>query len=136
MSNFNRNKPNNFKFDNGQIDNFNFKLDRDQKDKLLKFSTMTTSIMFKMIGWLGRVVNFFTKNRKLIYGIILIFILFKVGVYVVDIEPSGNYEITTSSGIVYTTNKFEVKDGCVYFERIKDGDQIIICGGATIVKSK
>jgi voltage-gated potassium channel Kch len=114
----------------------NFKLDRDQKDKLLKFSTMTTSIMFKMIGWLGRVVNFFTKNRKLIYGVILIFILFKVGTYVVAIEPSGNYEITTSSGIVYTTNKFEVKDGCVYFERIKDGDQIIICGGATIVKSK
>jgi hypothetical protein len=134
MNNFNRNKPNNFKFGNDQMDNF--KLDRDQKDKLLKFSTMTTSIMFKMIGWLGRVVNFFTKNRKLIYGIILIFILFKVGVYVVDIEPSGNYEITTSSGIVYTTNKFEVKDGCVYFERIKDGDQIIICGGATIVKSK
>ena len=114
----------------------NFKLDRDQKDKLLKFSTMTTSIMFKVMGWFGRVVNFFTKNKKLLYGIILIFILFKVGVYVVDIEPSGNYEITASSGIVYTTNKFEVKDGCVYFERIKDGDQIIICGGATIVKSK
>jgi hypothetical protein len=136
MSNFNRNKPNNFKFDNDQIDNFNFKLDKDQKDKLLKFSTMSTSFMFKMIGWMGRIVNFFTKNTKLIYGIVLIFILFKVGTYVIAIEPSGNYEITTSSGIVYTTNKFEVKDGCVYFERIKDGDQIIICGGATIVKSK
>lgn len=134
MNNFNRNKPNNFKFGNDQMDNF--KLDRDQKDKLLKFSTMTTSIMFKMIGWLGRVVNFFTKNRKLIYGIILIFILFKVGTYVVAIEPTGVYEITTSSGVVYTTNKFEVKDGCVYFDRIKDGQQIIICGGASIVKSK
>jgi hypothetical protein len=133
MNNFNRNKPNNFKFDNDQMDNF--KLDRDQKDKLLKFSNMTTSIMFKVIDVFGRVVTFFSKNKKLLYGIILIFILFKVGTYVVAIEPTGVYEITTSSGVVYTTNKFEVKDGCVYFERIKDGDQIIICGGATIVKN-
>jgi len=134
MNNFNRNKPNNFKFGNDRMDNF--KLDRGQKDKLLKFSTMTTSIMFKVMGWFGRVVNFFTKNKKLLYGFILILILFKVGTYVVAIEPSGNYEITTSSGMVYTTNKFEVKDGCVYFERIKDGNQIIICGGVTIVKTK
>ena len=133
MNNFNRNKPNNFKFGNDQMDNF--KLDRDQKDKLLKFSNMTTSIMFKVIDVFGRVVTFFSKNKKLLYGIILIFILFKVGTYVVAIEPTGVYEITTSSGVVYTTNKFEVKDGCVYFERIKDGDQIIICGGATIVKN-
>jgi|LakMenE01Jun11ns_1017448.scaffolds.fasta_scaffold9823017_3 hypothetical protein len=134
MNNFNRNKPNNFKFGNDQMDNF--KLDRDQKDKLLKFSTMTTSIMFKMIGWLGRVVNFFTKNRKLIYGIILIFILFKVGVYVVDIEPTGVYEITTSSGDVYNTNEIQVKDGCVHFKKMNTQEETIICGGATIVKSK
>lgn len=134
MNNFNKNKPNNFKFGNDQMDNF--KLDRDQKDKLLKFSTMTTSIMFKMIGWLGRVVNFFTKNRKLIYGIILIFILFKVGVYVVDIEPTGVYEITTSSGDVYNTNEIQVKDGCVHFKKMNTQEETIICGGATIVKSK
>jgi hypothetical protein len=134
MNNFNRNKPNNFKFGNDQMDNF--KLDRDQKDKLLKFSTMTTSIMFKMIGWLGRVVNFFTKNRKLIYGIILIFILFKVGAYVVTIEPTGVYEITTSSGDVYNTNEIQVKDGCVHFKKMNTQEETIICGGATIVKSK
>jgi hypothetical protein len=134
MNNFNRNKPNNFKFGNDQMDNF--KLDRDQKDKLLKFSTMTTSIMFKMIGWLGRVVNFFTKNRKLIYGIILIFILFKVGNYVVTIEPTGVYEITTSSGDVYNTNEIQVKDGCVHFKKMNTQEETIICGGATIVKSK
>ena len=113
----------------------NFKLDKDQMNDLEKFSDMATSAMFKMVGWISRMITFFSKNTKLIYGIILIFILFKVGVYVVAIEPTGIYEITTSSGIVYTTNKFEVKDGCVYFERIKDGDQIIICGGATIVKN-
>jgi hypothetical protein len=92
--------------------------------------------MFKMIGWLGRVVNFFTKNRKLIYGIILIFILFKVGVYVVDIEPTGVYEITTSSGDVYNTNEIQVKDGCVHFKKMNTQEETIICGGATIVKSK
>ena len=114
----------------------NFKFNKNQMKDFEKFSDMATSFMFKMVGWISRMITFFSKNTRLIYGIILIFILFKVGVYVVDIEPSGNYEITTSSGIVYNTNKFEVKDGCVYFERIKDGDQIIICGGATIVKSK
>ena len=114
----------------------NFKLDKDQMDSLEKFSDISTSFMFKMLGLVSRMITFFSKNKKLLYGVILIFILFKVGTYVVAIEPSGNYEITTSSGIVYTTNKFEVKDGCVYFDRIKDGQQIIICGGATIVKSK
>jgi hypothetical protein len=114
----------------------NFKLDKDQMNDLEKFSDMATSVMFKMVGWISRMITFFSKNKKLLYGIILIFILFKVGTYVVAIEPTGVYEITTSSGVVYTTNKFEVKDGCVYFDRIKDGQQMIICGGATIVKSK
>jgi hypothetical protein len=114
----------------------NFKLDKDQMNDLEKFSDMATSVMFKMVGWISRMITFFSKNKKLLYGIILIFILFKVGTYVVAIEPTGVYEITTSSGVVYTTNKFEVKDGCVYFDRIKDGQQIIICGGASIVKSK
>jgi hypothetical protein len=114
----------------------NFKLDKDQMDSLEKFSDMTTSFMLKIMGLVSRIITFFSKNKKLLYGIILIFILFKVGTYVVAIEPTGVYEITTSSGVVYTTNKFEVKDGCVYFDRIKDGQQIIICGGASIVKSK
>jgi hypothetical protein len=115
------------------MNNFNF--DRNQMDNLEKYNKIMTSLMFKMIDVISRMITFFSNNKKLLYGIILIFILFKVGTYVVAIEPKGVYEITTSSGIVYTTNKFEVKDGCVYFERIKDGDQIIICGGATIVKN-
>jgi hypothetical protein len=114
----------------------NFKLDKDQMDSLEKFSDMTTSFMLKIMGLVSRIITFFSKNKKLLYGIILIFILFKVGTYIVAIEPTGVYEITTSSGVVYTTNKFEAKDGCVYFDRIKDGQQIIICGGASIVKSK
>jgi hypothetical protein len=105
-------------------------------DNLEKYNKIMTSLMFKMMDVIGYVINFFTKNSKLFFGLILLIIFFKVGTYVVAIEPTGIYEITTSSGIVYTTNKFEVKDGCVYFERIKDGNQITICGGATIVKSK
>jgi len=114
----------------------NFKFNKNQMKDLEKFSDIMTSFMFKGVGWITKGMTFFFKNTKLIFGIILLIIFFKVGTYVVAIEPSGNYEITTSSGIVYTTNKFEVKDGCVYFNRIKDGQQMIICGGATIVKSK
>jgi hypothetical protein len=114
----------------------NFKFDKDQMDKLEKFSDMTTSFMFKILDWFSYILNFCAKNTKLIIGIIILTILFRVGTYVVEIEPSGVYEITTSTGVVYTTNKIDVKDGCVYFNRIKDGQQMIICGGATIVKSK
>jgi hypothetical protein len=49
-------------------------------------------------------------------------------------EPKGIYEITTSTGIIYSANEIQIKDGCVYFDRISDGRQIIICGGSTIVK--
>jgi hypothetical protein len=63
----------------------NFKLDKDQMNDLEKFSDMTTSVMFKMMGWISRMITFFSKNKKLLYGIILIFILFKVGTYVVEI---------------------------------------------------
>ena len=114
----------------------NFKFDKEQMENLQKFSDIMSSFMFKVVGWFTKAMAFFSKNMKLIFGIILISIFFKVGTYVSSIEPTGVYEITTSSGIIYTTNKIEVKDGCVYFERIKDGHQIIICGGATIVKSK
>ena len=116
------------------MNNFNF--DRNQMDNLEKYNKIMTSFMFKMIDVISYVVNFCTKNTKLIFGIILLIIIFKVGTYVVDIEPKGVYEITTSLGVVYNTNEIEVKDGCVYFDRIKDGQQMIICGGATIVKSK
>ena len=114
----------------------NFKLDKDQMNDLEKFSDMATSVMFKMVGWISRMITFFSKNKKLLYGIILIFILFKVGVYVVDIEPTGVYEITTSSGDVYNTNEIQVKDGCVHFKKMNTQEETIICGGATIVKSK
>lgn len=51
-------------------------------------------------------------------------------------EPKGMYEITTNTGLIYNTNKIEVKDGCVHFNRTSNGEEIIICGGFTIVKSK
>ena len=104
-------------------------------DNLEKYNKIMTSLMFKMIDVISYVVNFCTKNTKLIFGIILLTIFFKVGTYVVAVEPKGVYEITTSSGIIYTTNKIEVKDGCVYFDRIKDEQQMIICGGYTVVKN-
>jgi hypothetical protein len=116
------------------MDNFNF--DKNQMQNLEKFNNMMTSFMFKMLDVFGRVMNFFSKNTKLLYLIIGLFILFKVVSYVWSMEPKGVYQITTSSGIVYSANKIQIKDGCVYFDRIKDGNQIIICGGVTIVKSK
>ena len=142
MDNFNRNKMNNF--NRGKMNNFNldddqmgdFKLDKNQKDKLLKFGKMTTSFMFRALDWFGRVVNFCVKNKKLIFGLILLTIFFKIGTYVVTIEPTGIYEITTSSGAVYNTNEIQVKDGCVHFKKMNTQEETIICGGVTIVKSK
>jgi hypothetical protein len=139
MDNFNRNKMNNF--NRGKMNNFDedqmgfFKLDKDQKDKLLKFSNMTTSFMFKAMGWFGRVVNFWTKNTKLLFGLILLVIFFKVGTYVVAYEPSGVYEITTSTGVVYNTNEIQVIDGCVHFKQMNTQEETIICGGCTVVKN-
>jgi hypothetical protein len=114
------------------MDNFNF--DKNQIKNLEKFNNKITSFMFKMLNVFGRVINFFHKNTKLLYLIIGLFILFKVGSYVWSIVPKGDYEITTTSGVIYETNKIQVKDGCVYFNSITDGRQIIICGGCTIVK--
>lgn len=102
---------------------------------LEKYANMSTSLMFKMLGWVSRIINFFSKNLKLFYGIILIFILFKVGTYVVSYEPSGIYEITTLSGVVYNTNKIEVKDGCVYFKTTNNKYEMIICDGYSIKKN-
>lgn len=113
----------------------NFKLDKDQRDKLEKFSDMSTSFMIKFVGWFGQAINFCSKNTKLIFGFILLTILFKVGTYVVAFEPSGVYEITTSTGVVYNTNEVEVKDGCVYFKTMNNKDEMIICGGCLIKKN-
>jgi hypothetical protein len=114
------------------MNNFNF--DKTQMQHLEKFNNMMTSHMFKMVDVFGRIINFFSKNTKLLYLIIGLFILFKIGSYLWSMEPKGVYEITTSSGIVYSANEIQTKDGCVYFERIKDGRQMIICGGCTVVK--
>jgi len=114
------------------MNNFNF--DNNQMQNLEKFNKMMTSFMFKMMDVFGRVMNFFSKNTKLVYIIIGLFILFKIGSYVWFMEPKGIYEITTSTGIIYSANEIQIKDGCVYFDRISDGRQIIICGGSTIVK--
>jgi hypothetical protein len=116
------------------MNNFNF--DRNQMDNLEKYNKIMTSLMFKMIDVISYVVNFCTKNTKLIFGIILLTIIFKVGTYVVAIEPKGVYEITTSLGVVYNTNEIQVKDGCVHFKKMNTQEETIICGGATIVKSK
>ncbi len=116
------------------MDNFNF--DKNQMQNLEKFNNMMTSFMFKTLDVFGRVMNFFSKNTKLLYLIIGLFILFKVVSYVWSMEPKGVYEITTSSGIVYNTNEIQVKDGCVHFKKMNTKEETIICGGVTIVKSK
>jgi hypothetical protein len=112
----------------------NFKIDRDQMKSLEKFSNMTTSFMFKIINWFSRVISFFSENLKLLYGLIIIIVLFKVGTYWSSFESSGIYKITTHTGVVYNTNKIDIKDGCVYFTRMNNKDEVIICGGYTITK--
>ena len=115
------------------MDNFNF--DRNQMKNLEKFSDMMTSFIFKSVGWFTKVIIFLSNNIKLIFGLILLIIFFRIGAYVISIEPTGVYEITTSSGTVYNTNKIEVKDGCVYFRTMNNKDEMIICGGCSIKKN-
>lgn len=112
----------------------NFKLSKDQIRDLEKFSNIMTLLMFKVLDWISRIIKFLSKNLKLVYGVIILFVLFKVGSYLVSFEPSGLYEITTHTGVVYNTNKIEIKDGCVYFKKMNNEDEVIICGGYTIKK--
>ena len=116
------------------MNNFNF--DNNQRKLLEKYSDMSTSFMFKMVEGLNKLVNFFLRNKKMIYIIIALFILIRITSYFVMKEPKGMYEITTNTGLIYNTNKIEVKDGCVHFNRTSNGEEIIICGGFTIIKSK
>ena len=113
----------------------NFKLDKDQMENLEKFSDMTTSFMIKIVGWFTELITFLSKNKKLFFVIILLPIFFRVGTYVSTIEPSGVYEITTSSGVIYNTNENQVKDGCIFFKKMNTQEETIICGGCTVVKN-
>lgn len=114
----------------------NFNFDDDRMEYLEKFGKMSSSLVFKLVDIFNWVVNFFLRNKKMVYTIIVSFILIRVIAYFMLMEPKGQYEITTNTGVIYNTNKIEVKDGCVYFNRTSNGDEIIICGGVTIVKSK
>lgn len=113
----------------------NFKFNKDQMENLEKFSNIMTSFIFKGVGWFTKAMTFFSKNTKLIFGIVLLVIFFKVGTYVVAIEPSGVYEITTSTGVVYNVNEIKIVDGCVHFKKMNTQEETIICGGCTIVKN-
>jgi hypothetical protein len=114
----------------------NFNSDNNQRKLLEKYSDMSTSMMFKMVEGLNKLLSFSIRNKKIIYTIIALFILIRITSYFVMKEPKGIYEITTNTGLIYNTNKIEVKDGCVHFNRTSNDEEIIICGGVTIVKSK
>jgi hypothetical protein len=104
-------------------------------ENLEKFNEIFTKFFFKVVGLFNRIVNFFSKNTKLIYVIIITIILFEVGSYLISIEKKGVYKITTPSGTVYNTNKIDVKNGCVYFKKMITQEETIICGGCIIVKN-
>jgi hypothetical protein len=114
----------------------NFNFDDDRMEYLEKFGKMSSSLVFKLVDIFNWVVNFFLRNKKMVYTIIVSFILIRVITYFMLMEPKGVYEITTSSGIVYNTNEIQVKDGCVHFKKMNTKEETIICGGVTIVKSK
>jgi hypothetical protein len=110
--------------------------DNNQRKILEKYSDIFTSFMFKMVEPFNKLGKFFSINKKMIYIIIALYFLIQITLYFVMKEPKGMYEITTNTGLIYNTNKIEVKDGCVYFNRTSNGEEIIICGGFTIIKSK
>jgi hypothetical protein len=109
-------------------------LDRNQKQILENYEKLTTTFMFKIIEVFNRLIPFFNKNKKMIYIVIFLLILFKISSYFIMKEPKGVYEITTNNGIIYNTNSIEMKDGCIYFSKMNNGGEIIICGGFTVVK--
>lgn len=115
------------------MNNFNF--DKKQRDLLDNYSKMSTSVMFKIIGIFNRLSNIFRKNKKLVYVVILSLILIRVVIYFAMKEPKGLFQITTSTGVIYNSDSIEMKDGCVYFKRTGNNDEIIICGGVIIEKT-
>lgn len=108
--------------------------DRNQRQILENYGKLSTSFMIKILEVFNRLIDFFNKNKKMIYIAILLLILVKISSYFIMKEPKGVYEITTNNGVIYNTNSIEVKDGCVYFSRMNNGGEIIICGGFTVVK--
>jgi hypothetical protein len=109
-------------------------LDKNQKQILENYEKLTTSFMFKIFEVFNRLINFFNKNKKMVYIVIFLLIIFKISSYFIMKEPKGVYEITTNNGVIYNTNSIEVRDGCIYFSRTNNDGEIIICGGFTVVK--
>jgi hypothetical protein len=114
----------------------NLDFNKKQRELLDNYSKMSTSVMFKLIDIFTLLSNIFSKNKKIIYIVILSLILIRVIVYFTTKEPKGLFQITTNTGVIYNTDGIEIKDGCVYFKRTSNDNEIIICGGVIIEKTK
>lgn len=113
----------------------NFNLDEDQIKNLQSFSQSYMSFMSKMISFFGRILNFFSRNPKLLYLIIILFVTYQIVSYVVTIQPKGQYEIKISNDVVYQTNQYDIKDGCVFFKKTSNNEEVVVCGQYVIHKN-
>ena len=113
-----------------------FEFERLQKQMFNNMSNMGTSPLFMMMDIFNRVKNFYFKNIKIIYGTIITSVLIGIISYFIFKEPKGIYEITTNNGEIYNTDNIEIKDGCAYFQRTKNKQEIILCGDFKIEKNK
>ena len=109
--------------------------DEDQIKNLEKFTQSYMTFMSKMIDIIGKISNFLSRNPKLIYTIIAIFFIYQIVSYVMSIEPKGQYEIKTSTGISYNTDRFDIKNGCVFFKKTSNNTETVICGDYVVIKN-
>jgi hypothetical protein len=112
-----------------------FEFEQIQKQFFNNLNNVGSSPLFVLVNTFNRVKNFYIKNIKIIYGVILTSLLIGIIGYFIFREPKGVYEITTQSGETYQTNDIELKDGCVFFNRTKNEKEIILCGDFKIEKN-
>lgn len=112
-----------------------FEFEKLQKQMFNNMNNMGTSPLFMIMNTFNRVKNFYFKNIKIIYGTIITSTLIGIISYFIFKEPKGAYEISRNNGEIYNTNNIEIKDGCVYFQRIKNKKEIILCGDFKIEKN-
>lgn len=119
----------------GNMNKNNFNFNEDQIKNLEKFSQSYMTFMSKTINFFSRIVDFFSRNPKLIYLIITLFITYQIVSYVVTTQPKGRYQIIISNDVVYQTNQYEIKDGCVFFKKTNNNKEVVVCGQYVIHKN-
>lgn len=112
-----------------------FEFDKLQKQFFNNSNNFGGSPLFVLLNKFNSIKNFYYKNIKIIYGVILSAILITLISYFIFKEPKGLFTITTNNE-VYNTNQVELIDGCVFFTRNKNEEKIILCGDFKIEENK